>query len=64
MSDAHKPHMKTLDDDVCKRTLREEIRAGKELQWSEQHADFLAAYNRLVEEEGVALQEWRVFSTC
>jgi antitoxin CcdA len=31
----------------------------KEQQWNEENADFLAAYNRKVEEEGLALEEWR-----
>lgn len=43
----------------CEQTLREEIRARKEQQWNERHAGFIAAYNRLVEADGVALQEWR-----
>jgi len=46
---------------LCEQTLREEIQKRKEQQWNEQHANFLAAYNSLVETEGVALQEWRAF---
>jgi antitoxin CcdA len=46
---------------LCEQALREEIQRRKEQQWNEQHADFLAAYNYLVEIEGVALQEWRAF---
>ncbi|GAA5017409.1 hypothetical protein GCM10025794_05320 [Massilia kyonggiensis] len=46
---------------LCEQTLREEIQKRKEQQWNEQHADFLAAYNSLVDTEGVALQEWRAF---
>ena len=46
---------------LCEQALREEIQRRKERQWNEQHADFLAAYNNLVETEGVALQEWRTF---
>jgi antitoxin CcdA len=46
---------------LCEQTLREEIQRRKEQQWNEQHADFLAAYNSLVDTEGVALQEWRAF---
>ncbi len=46
---------------VCEERLREEIQTRKEQQWNAQHADFIAAYNGLVEEEGVALQEWRAF---
>ncbi|MES2261045.1 MAG: type II toxin-antitoxin system CcdA family antitoxin [Pseudomonadota bacterium] len=47
---------------ICEQRLREEIQARKEQQWNEQHASFIAAYNNLVEKEGVALQEWRAFS--
>lgn len=46
---------------ICEQRLREEIQARKENQWNEQHASFLTAYNGMVEEEGVALQEWRPF---
>lgn len=46
---------------LCEQTLREEIQRRKEQQWNEQHANFLTAYNSLVETEGVALQEWRAF---
>ena len=45
----------------CEERLRDEIRARKERQWNEQHGTFLVAYNSLVEEEGVALREWRPF---
>ncbi|MEN9864423.1 MAG: hypothetical protein RL748_13 [Pseudomonadota bacterium] len=27
--------------------------------WSEEHAEFVAAYNLMVENEGLALEEWR-----
>lgn len=46
---------------ICEQRLREEIQARKEQQWNEQHAAFIATYNKQVEAEGVALQEWRAF---
>lgn len=46
---------------VCEQRLREEIQKQKELQWNEQHASFISAYNNVLEAEGVALQEWRAF---
>jgi antitoxin CcdA len=46
---------------VCEQRLREETVARKEQQWNEQRADFLIAYNNVVEAEGVALQKWRAF---
>ena len=46
---------------LCEQTLREEIHALKASSWNEQHADFIAVYNKTVEAEGVALQDWRPF---
>lgn len=41
--------------------LREEIQLRMARRWILEHADFLAAYNRRVGEDGVALEEWRSF---
>lgn len=46
---------------LCEERLREEIQLRMEQQWNVEHADFLASYNRRVEEEGLALEEWRSF---
>jgi antitoxin CcdA len=46
---------------VCEQFLRNTIREEKERLWNEQNAEFITAYNRKVEIEGVALQEWRAF---
>lgn len=46
---------------LCEQKLREEIAAQRERQWNERHAAFIDAYNKNVEAEGVALQEWRAF---
>ncbi|HEU4843368.1 MAG TPA: type II toxin-antitoxin system CcdA family antitoxin [Burkholderiaceae bacterium] len=46
---------------VCEERLREEIQTRKAEQWNTQHAGFIAVYNSLVEEEGVALREWCAF---
>lgn len=46
---------------ICEQRLREEVQTRKEQQWNDQHAAFIVAYNGMVEAEGVALQEWRVF---
>nr|WP_315252891.1 type II toxin-antitoxin system CcdA family antitoxin [uncultured Duganella sp.] len=46
---------------LAEQKLREEIALHRERQWNEQHAKFLSLYNKNVEEEGVALQEWRTF---
>jgi len=44
---------------VCEQRLREEIQLREEQQWNEQNVDFIAAYNRLVEADGIAFEEWR-----
>ncbi|MES2300077.1 MAG: type II toxin-antitoxin system CcdA family antitoxin [Pseudomonadota bacterium] len=46
---------------LCEQRLREEIQLRKERQWNEENAAFLDAYNRRVDEEGLALEEWRSF---
>ena len=46
---------------VCGQRLRQEVQKRKGQQWDEQHADFLAVYNKKVKAEGVAPQEWRAF---
>lgn len=46
---------------LCEQHLRAEIARRKEQQWNEQHAQFIAAYNGVMEADGVALQEWRAF---
>jgi antitoxin CcdA len=33
----------------------------RERRWREEHADFIAVYNRTVEAEGLPLAEWRSF---
>lgn len=46
---------------LAEQKLREEITLRKQEQWNDQHVEFLAAYNKKVEEDGIALQEWRAF---
>jgi len=46
---------------LCEKKLRDEIKMLKEQDWNRQNANFLAAYNSKVEQEDVALQEWRAF---
>lgn len=46
---------------TCERSLRDSIREKRQQLWNAQHAEFIAAYNRAIEDEGVALQEWRAF---
>ena len=46
---------------TCERLLRETIRMEKRRRWACEHADFVAAYNQSMQEEGVALEQWRSF---
>ncbi len=45
----------------CDQFLRELVKSERERRWVEEHADFIAAYNRTVEDEGLPLEEWRMF---
>ena len=46
---------------VCDSHLREVVRGELERRWREEHVDFIAAYNAIVESEGLPLDEWRAF---
>ena len=46
---------------TCERLLRETIRIEKERRWADEHADFIAAYNQSVQDNGLALEQWRTF---
>ncbi len=46
---------------ACDQYLRELVRKERERRWLEENAEFIAAYNRSVETEGLPLDEWRSF---
>lgn len=46
---------------LCEQRLREEIHARAESDWNGRHAEFLKAYNQQLEQDGLALEEWRAF---
>jgi antitoxin CcdA len=46
---------------ACDQFLRELVRGERERRWQQEHAEFIAAYNRLVEQEGLPLEQWRTF---
>jgi antitoxin CcdA len=46
---------------ACDQFLRELVRKERECRWLEANAEFIAAYNRSVETEGLPLDEWRGF---
>jgi antitoxin CcdA len=46
---------------TCEQLLREAIRVENERRWAKDHAEFIAAYNRTVVNEGLPLSQWRNF---
>jgi antitoxin CcdA len=46
---------------ACDEFLRDLVRRERARRWKEENAEFIAAYNRIVEAEGVPLAEWRTF---
>ena len=46
---------------VCDNYLREVVRREQERKWREDYADFIAAYNATIEDEGLPLEDWRSF---
>jgi antitoxin CcdA len=46
---------------ACDEFLRDLVRREQERRWQEENAEFIAAYNRTVEAEGLPLGEWRNF---
>lgn len=41
--------------------LPEVAPSEQERKWREEHADFIAAYNAVVDSEGLPLDEWKCF---
>jgi antitoxin CcdA len=46
---------------VCDNYLREVVRQEQERRWRQEHSEFIAAYNSVVEEDGLPLDQWRSF---
>lgn len=46
---------------TCDRLLREAIAIEKTRCWPNEHAEFIAAYNKMIEQEGLPLDQWRTF---
>ncbi|NCA87772.1 MAG: post-segregation antitoxin CcdA [Gammaproteobacteria bacterium] len=46
---------------VCVSDLPDSVWREHERRWRKDHADFIAAYNRMIEREGLPLEEWRPF---
>jgi len=45
----------------CDDFLRALIARERADRWRAEHAEFIAAYNRIVAEEGLPLDQWRAF---
>ena len=45
----------------CDQFLRERVRREKAMRWQMEHAEFISAYNRTVEAEGLPLAQWQSF---
>jgi len=45
----------------CDQFLCEQVRNERERRWQQDHADFIAAYNQTVADEGLPLDSWRSF---
>ncbi len=46
---------------ACDEFLRGLIREEKTRKWQQEHADYVARSNQIVEERGLPLEEWRSF---
>ena len=46
---------------VCDQHLREVVRQEQVRRWREEHAAFVAAYNAIIETEGLPLDGWSQF---
>ena len=46
---------------TCEQLLRETISVEKQRGWANDYADFIAAYNQSVREDGLSLEQWRSF---
>ena len=46
---------------ACDDSLRALVKAERERHWREEKAAYIAAYNRLVEKDGLPLEGWRTF---
>ena len=46
---------------VCDAYLRELVRQEQERRWCQEHSELITAYNSIVEEEGLPLDQWRSF---
>lgn len=46
---------------ACDQYLRELVKNERERRWQQDNAEFIAAYNQSVEQEGLPLEQWQSF---
>jgi len=46
---------------VCNSFLESYIKAEKERLWKLEHSNFFSSYNKIIELEGLPLEQWRSF---
>jgi antitoxin CcdA len=46
---------------ACDAFLESLVRQEKERLWKLENADFIASYNKIIEDEGLPLDSWRTF---
>ena len=46
---------------VCDNYLRQLVTQEQERRWRSEHADFIVAYNAILDAEGLPLDQWKTF---
>lgn len=46
---------------ACDQYLRELVRSKRESHWRQEHAEFISAYNQILEQDGLPLDEYQSF---
>ncbi|WP_244140004.1 type II toxin-antitoxin system CcdA family antitoxin [Caballeronia sp. BCC1704] len=46
---------------TCERAIRQAVQMEKDRQWAIKHADFIQAYNDMIERDGLPLGQYRTF---
>jgi antitoxin CcdA len=46
---------------ACDAFLTDLVKKEKTRRWQAEHAEFISAYNKTIEKEGLPLDEWRTF---
>lgn len=46
---------------TCERALRQAVQTERDRQWAIEYADFIQAYNEMVERDGLPLAQYQTF---